>query len=67
MFYDSLIAKLVVHGADRRQALHRMLGALREFSVEGIATTIPFHIKVLQNPEFYEGRVHTRLLENIDV
>ena len=55
-FYDSLIAKLIVHGSDREHARRRMLAALDEFSVEGISTTIPFLLKVLQTPDFAEGR-----------
>jgi acetyl-CoA carboxylase biotin carboxylase subunit len=66
IFYDSLIAKLITFGRDRDHALNRMLGALGEFSVEGIFTTIEFLSKVLRDPDFREGRVHTRLLEKID-
>ena len=65
IFYDSLIAKVITHGKDRDHALRRMLVALDEFTVEGISTTIPFHRKVLQNERFREGRVYTRLLEEI--
>jgi len=65
IFYDSMIAKLVVHGRDRQHALQRMLAALREFTVEGISTTIPFMQRVLQHPDFRDGRVYTRLLENL--
>lgn len=65
IFYDSLIAKVIAHGRDRGHALRRMLAALDEFAVEGISTTIPFLQKVLRSPDFREGRVHTRLLEEI--
>jgi acetyl-CoA carboxylase biotin carboxylase subunit len=65
IFYDSLIAKVIVHGRDRDHALRRMLAALDEFAVAGISPTIPFLQKVLRSPDFREGRVHTRLLENI--
>jgi acetyl-CoA carboxylase biotin carboxylase subunit len=65
IFYDSLIGKLIVHGADREHARRRMLAALSEFQVEGISTTIPFLQKVLQTPEFKEGRVNTRILEKV--
>jgi len=67
MFYDSLIAKVITHGTDREHAIRRMLAALKEFSVEGIGSTIPFHQKVLATPEFFEGRVNTRLLERIKI
>jgi acetyl-CoA carboxylase biotin carboxylase subunit len=63
IFYDSLIAKLIVHGSDRDHAIRRMLAALEEFSVEGISTTIPFLQKVLRTPDFAKGRVNTRILE----
>ncbi|MCL1805410.1 MAG: acetyl-CoA carboxylase biotin carboxylase subunit [Clostridiales bacterium] len=63
VFYDSLIAKLIAHGPDRDQALKRMLGALDEFVVEGLSTTIPFLRKLLQSRDFAEGLVHTRLVE----
>lgn len=65
IFYDSLIAKLIVHGNDRPHAIRRMLMALEEFSVEGISTTIPFLLKVLKNSDFAVGKVSTRLLEQI--
>jgi acetyl-CoA carboxylase biotin carboxylase subunit len=64
-FYDSLIAKLIVHGADREHARRRMLAALDEFKVEGISTTIPFHIQVLNTPDFAEGRVSTHILDSV--
>ena len=65
IFYDSLIAKVIVHGDDREHARRRMIAALGELAVEGIATTAPFLIKVLETPEFTEGRVNTRILEKI--
>jgi len=65
IFYDSMIAKLIVHGRDRDHAIRLMLGALDEFAVEGISTTAPYLSKVLMSDAFREGRVHTRLLETI--
>jgi acetyl-CoA carboxylase biotin carboxylase subunit len=56
-FYDSLLAKIVVHGDDRREALARMRRALAETVVEGVKTTIPFHLKALGDPAFVEGRL----------
>jgi acetyl-CoA carboxylase biotin carboxylase subunit len=53
--YDSLLAKLVVHGADRAEALARMRRALTETVVEGVKTTIPFHLRALEDPAFVEG------------
>ncbi|MFA5104781.1 MAG: acetyl-CoA carboxylase biotin carboxylase subunit [Candidatus Margulisiibacteriota bacterium] len=57
--YDSLIAKLVVYGKDRAEALAKGKRALAEFFVEGVKTTIPFHQKVLDIPAFQRGEVYT--------
>ncbi len=62
-FYDSLLAKLVVHGADRAEARARMLRALEEFVIEGPKTTIPFHISVVSSEEFAKGEFDTKFLE----
>ncbi len=64
IFYDSLIGKLIVHGRDRDHAIRKMLAALDEFAVKGISTTIAFHHKFINTPDFKAGRVHTRLLED---
>ena len=63
--FDSLLAKLVVTGADRQQALERSRRALTEFVVEGMATALPFHRAVVDDPAFAEEpfRVHTRWIE----
>lgn len=58
-YYDSLVAKLIVHGQDREEALARARRALGEFVIEGIATTIPFHKRVLDNEAFVTGDVAT--------
>jgi acetyl-CoA carboxylase biotin carboxylase subunit len=63
-FYDSLLAKLVVHGRDRDEALSRTRAALRDFEVEGVATTIPFHRWLLEQPDVRSGRFSTRWLES---
>ena len=55
-FYDSLIAKVIVHGRDRPEAIERMRRALAETVVEGVKTTIPYHLKTLADPAFLEGR-----------
>jgi len=65
-YYDSLIAKLIVHGKDRNEAVIKMRRALREFVVEGIKTTIPFHLKIISNPDFLSGNFNTHFLENIN-
>jgi acetyl-CoA carboxylase biotin carboxylase subunit len=62
--YDSLVAKVLTHGNDRAQAIARMRVALDEFVVEGIATTIPLHRRLIQEPRFLAGEVHTRFVED---
>jgi len=62
-FYDSMIAKLIVHGRDRGTAIAKMTEALDSFRVEGLGTTIPFHRSVLRHPDFQENRVTTRWVE----
>jgi acetyl-CoA carboxylase biotin carboxylase subunit len=55
-YYDSLLAKIIVRGHDRGEAIERMRRALGETLLEGVKTTIPFHLKVLSDPAFIEGR-----------
>jgi acetyl-CoA carboxylase biotin carboxylase subunit len=62
-FYDSLIAKLIVHGRTREEALIRMQNALDTFIVEGITTNIPFLQRVVAHPDFQAGTVDTKFLE----
>ncbi len=62
-FYDSMIGKLIVHAPSRDQAILKMKRALREFYVEGIKTTIPFHLEMLDNPDFRHNKIHTKYLE----
>jgi len=62
-YYDSLLAKIIVHGRDRDEALARMIRALEESVFEGVPTSIPFHLAVLAHEEFRAGRVTTRFLE----
>ena len=63
-YYDSLIAKLVVHGRDRAEALSRMSCALEMFIVEGVQTSIPKHRKILADPRFLQGNYHVGFLSN---
>ena len=63
-FYDSLIAKLIVWDTDRIHAIRRSREALHSFIVEGVPTTIPFHLKILQNDDFLRGIFHTRFIED---
>jgi acetyl-CoA carboxylase biotin carboxylase subunit len=64
-YYDSLIAKLVVRGKDREEAISRMSRALEMFIVEGIFTTIPLHRRILADPDFRAGRIHTGFIEKL--
>jgi acetyl-CoA carboxylase, biotin carboxylase subunit len=63
-FYDSMIGKLIVWGRDRNKAINIMKRALAEFEVEGIRTTIPFHIKMMENEDFISNNYDTKYLEN---
>jgi len=62
-YYDSMVAKLIVWGRDRDEAIARMRRALREFTVKNVATTIPFHLKVLDNAFFLKGEVYTNFIQ----
>lgn len=64
--YDSLIAKLIVHGRDRSEAIMKMKRALGEFIIKGIKTTIPFHKKVLNDPDFISGNFNTNFVEKMN-
>jgi len=61
-YYDSLVAKLISHGRDRREAIARMNRALEMFVVEGIHTSIPLHQRILAHPDFLAGKTDTMLL-----
>ncbi len=62
-YYDSLIAKIIVHGRDRREAIARMRRTLEMTVVEGIKTSIPLHLRILNDPEFLAGRTSTSFME----
>ena len=64
-FYDSLIAKLIVHGSTRDEAIRRMDRALDMFVVEGVKTTIPLHRQILRSSQFQKGDIYTKLLEDL--
>ncbi|OGX41181.1 MAG: acetyl-CoA carboxylase biotin carboxylase subunit [Omnitrophica WOR_2 bacterium RIFCSPHIGHO2_02_FULL_68_15] len=63
--YDSMIAKLIVHGRTRREAIAIMARALGEFAIEPIKTTIPFHQTVMGNPDFLSGRYSTNFVNQL--
>src|SRR5947207_1903206 len=62
-YYDSLLAKVIVHGNTRAEALARMRQALDSFIIEGVTTTIPFLGRVMRHPDFVAGKVDTKFLE----
>ncbi|MDZ4744828.1 MAG: acetyl-CoA carboxylase biotin carboxylase subunit [bacterium] len=64
--YDSMVAKLITFAPDRTQAIAKMRRALDEFIIEGIHTTIPFHRKMMDNPDFISGIFDTKYLDNHD-
>jgi acetyl-CoA carboxylase biotin carboxylase subunit len=64
-FYDSLLAKVIVHGRSRDEAVRCMRRALHEMRVEGVKTTIPVHQRILQHPDFLAGRTSTQFLTRL--
>jgi len=63
--YDSLVGKLLVHARSRPEAIARMRRALEELNIEGVPTTIPLHRRIMNNPDFIEGRVDTTWIERV--
>lgn len=66
-YYDSMIAKLITIAQSREEAIAKMRRALREFVVDGVKTTIPFHRKLMDNKDFIEGNYTTKFLESFDM
>ena len=64
-YYDSLIAKLIVHGRDRAEAIARMRRALEMFVIEGIKTSLPLHQRIIADPDFESGKLDTHFLERL--
>jgi acetyl-CoA carboxylase biotin carboxylase subunit len=62
-YYDSMIAKIIVHGRDRQEAIARMRRTLEMTVIEGIKTSIPMHLKILAEPDFIAGRLSTSFME----
>ena len=62
-FYDSMVSKLIVTAPTRKEAIAKMKRALSEYIIEGIATTLPFHQKLMDNATFLEGECTTQFLE----
>ena len=63
-YYDSMIAKLITTAQTREEAINKMKRALDEFLIEGVKTTIPFHRKLMDNPDFISGKYTTKFMEN---
>jgi acetyl-CoA carboxylase biotin carboxylase subunit len=63
--YDSMIAKIIVHGRDRQEAVARMRRTLEMTVIEGIKTTIPLHLRILTDPDFLAGRLNTSFMEQL--
>ncbi|WP_312092269.1 acetyl-CoA carboxylase biotin carboxylase subunit [Niallia sp.] len=66
-YYDSMIAKVIAYGSTRKEAISRMKRALSEFVIEGVHTTIPFHLNLLNHEKFVEGNFNTKFLEMYDL
>jgi len=62
-YYDSMIAKIIVHGRDRREAIARMRRTLEMTVIEGIKTSVPLHLKIVNDPDFQAGRMNTGFME----
>jgi acetyl-CoA carboxylase, biotin carboxylase subunit len=65
--YDSMIAKIIVSGQSREEVLLRMKRALQEFVIEGVKTTIPFHIKLMDDKVFQSGKFTTAFMDTFDL
>ncbi|MBW7889086.1 MAG: acetyl-CoA carboxylase biotin carboxylase subunit [Bacteroidetes bacterium] len=65
-FYDSMIAKLIVYGKNREEAMDKMSSALDEMIIEGVATTVPFHKKVMKDEKFRSGIFDTKFIETFN-
>ncbi|MDQ3190755.1 MAG: acetyl-CoA carboxylase biotin carboxylase subunit [Bacteroidota bacterium] len=65
--YDSMIAKLITVAQTRKEAIAKMHRALSEYVIEGIKTTIPFHIKLMEHEDFIKGEYTTKFIENFDI
>jgi acetyl/propionyl-CoA carboxylase alpha subunit len=64
IYYDPMLAKLIVHGKDRKDAIERMIRAIDEYKISGVATTLPFGRFVMQHPAFQSGDFDTHFVQN---
>jgi acetyl-CoA carboxylase biotin carboxylase subunit len=65
--YDSMIGKLIVSAQTREEAITKMERALSEYVIEGVHTTIPFHLQLMQNEKFRAGDFTTKFLEDFEI
>ena len=66
-YYDSMIAKIIVHGRDRQEAIARMRRTLEMTVIEGIKTSIPLHLRILDDPDFVAGKLSTSFMDRFAV
>jgi acetyl-CoA carboxylase biotin carboxylase subunit len=66
-YYDSMIAKLIVHAETREDAIIRMRRALNEFIIQGVKTTIPMHKKIMDDKDFQSGNISTKFMERYNL
>jgi acetyl-CoA carboxylase biotin carboxylase subunit len=64
-YYDSLLAKVIVHGSTRQEAIEKMREALDNFEIEGVATTLPFHRRILRDQRFIDAQINTKWVEEV--
>jgi acetyl-CoA carboxylase biotin carboxylase subunit len=62
-YYDSMIAKIIVHGRDRQEAIARMRRTLEMTVIEGISTSVPLHLRIVNDADFQAGRLSTGFME----
>ncbi len=65
--YDSMVAKLITVAQTREEAIAKMHRALSEYVIEGIKTTIPFHIKLMEHPEYIKGNYTTKFMDDFEM
>jgi acetyl-CoA carboxylase biotin carboxylase subunit len=64
-YYDSMVGKLIAHGANRGEAIARLVDAIDNFAIEGVRTTLPLQRAIITHPDFIENTIHTRWLEKV--
>jgi acetyl-CoA carboxylase biotin carboxylase subunit len=64
-YYDSMVGKLIAHGANRKEAVARLVDAIDNFAIEGVRTTLPLQRAIITHPDFVENTIHTRWLEQV--